>query len=123
MAAAKLDLYIEQGAKFYRTVTFKVNNVAVNITGWTFRGQIRTSQTSADIVASFSFAIRDQVLYTGQVEITLSDVVTSAIPVPSTSRYTRKTSKYIYDIEVINTSGVVDRMLEGTVEVSPEVTR
>lgn len=123
MAAAELDLYIEQGAKFYRTLTLKSANVPIDITGYSFRGQIRKSQSDSTILASFSFNILNQVSFTGQVEMTMSDAVTSSLPVPTATSFVRKTIKYIYDVEVVNSSGVVDRMLQGSAEVSPEVTR
>jgi hypothetical protein len=50
----------------------------------------------------------------GKVRLQLSHTASSAIPA----------GRYLYDIEITNTvSGVVNRVLEGIVTVTPEITR
>jgi hypothetical protein len=121
MAAGKLDILIEQGATFKRKLIFKdSNNVAIDITGDTFAGQIRNSPSDDTIVQSFTCTVTNAVA--GEVEILLTDVQTSAIPVKASSRAERDLTNYAYDIER-TTAGTKQRVLEGIAQVSPEVTR
>lgn len=123
MAAAELDIYIEQGSRFFRTYKFSIGGVAVDLTGFTFRGQIRSTQNSATIIASFVFTILNQGTNPGEVTCSLSDTVTAAIAVPTSTTACRKSAKYIYDMEYVDTLGDVKRFFQGIAEVSPEVTR
>lgn len=123
MAAANLDILIEQGATFIQKLTIKdANSTPVNLTGYTFAAQVRKRYSDPTVIASFSFSISNQTTNTGEVIMTMSASVTSAIPVDSSSSYVRKFTYYTYDVEM-DTGTEKDRILEGTVTVSPEVTR
>lgn len=119
MAAGVLDLYIEQGASFKRTLQIKdANNAPIDITNSTFRGQIRCKATDTTIVVAFTFTITDAV--NGFVDMTLLATETELIP---TKGYIfDATSSFVYDVEM-ETAGVVTRLLNGKVSVSPEVTK
>jgi len=124
MSAGNSDLYVEQGATFQRTLTFKdPSNALVDITGWVFTGQIRKRYDSPDVIASFTFAIQDQTTAKGQVLMTMSPADTLAIPVDKSSGVTKRITKYAYDVQVLIPGGEVDRVIEGIANVSPEVTR
>lgn len=124
MGAANLDLQIEQGATFSRTLTLKdAQGVKLDLTGWTFRGQVRTSLAAVSSLAAFTFAIANQITNPGEVSFSLSDVTTSGLPVTQPSDPSRPETVYIYDIEAVDDSLVVYRLLQGQVYVSPEVTR
>lgn len=127
MAAGKLDFYIEQGSDFLRKLIFQDNAVPTpnkeNLTGQTFRGQIRRSISDATIVVSFSFSILDQVTNTGEVEVRLTSSQTSSISLKPQTSAQREPQEFAYDIERVFTDGRVERVLEGLVLVSPEVTR
>ena len=124
MAAASLNLLVEQGTTFQRLVTFKdPAGAAVDITGWAFTGQIRKRYDSPDVVAAFSFTILDQVASTGQVLMTMAPSVTGAIPVDKSSSVSKRLTTYAYDVDVLVPGGEVDRVIEGIVNVSPEVTK
>jgi len=117
MAAGKLNLIIEQGTTYTKTLTFKDGaGVPLDITGWTFDGQIRRTYNSSDILASFTFVILNQVTNTGEVELSLTDTETMAIPADY------KVSNYVYDIET-TVGSVVTRVVEGNVSFSAEVTK
>ena len=123
MAASKVGILVEQGARFTRLLTFQdVDHVPVDVTGWTFAGKIRETQSSATSLASFTFTILDQVTNTGQVEMTMTGAVTAGIAEAFSDTYERIPSFFLYDVEVTR-GGDVDRILEGTVEFSPEVTK
>ncbi len=106
-----LDLTINQGATFKRDVTIAdADNTPVNISGNTFRGQIRRRASSEDILATFTCTITDPLL--GKLSIDLTDAQTSAIPA----------GHWVYDIEWVNGSDVA-RLLEGGAITTAEVTR
>lgn len=125
MAAASLDLVddlrVEQGATWERTFTFSdENNDPIDVSAWTFRGQIRSTYNSDTILAEFEFAAGNS---TDEKIFRITDEETTEIPVLSPTGTGRKLSEYMYDIEAEKPDGSVERLFEGKVEVSPEVTR
>lgn len=124
MAAAKLDFIIEQGSTFQRKLIFKDSEgVLVDLSGLTLRGQIRQNPSSPTITASFTCVIDpDQITNKGQASISLTAIETAAMVLPEQKFASRKTVAFAYDIEKVGGS-VVTRILEGVVNVSPEVTK
>lgn len=111
MASGKLDITVEQGATFSRTITIKdASNTAVNISSDTFAGQIRKRHQSSTKEADFDFTITDGA--NGEVTATISNTDTSSMD----------PGDFVYDIEWTSGS-TVTRLLEGTATVTPEVTR
>lgn len=125
MSAARLDLTIEQGTTFLRTCTIKdAEGVPVDITDWEFTGQIRMHYDSTTVAAAFDFEILDQILYPGKFTFGLSPEDSSAIAVATSGNEDcKKLTTYLYDIEAARPGDITDRILEGRVFVSPEVTR
>lgn len=118
MTPAEIDLTIYQGATFRRTFQWKTGSPAtpVDLTGYTARMQIRKKVTDATPVLTLTsaaggitFTNRSQ----GQFEIVISADATAALTI--------KTG--VYDLELIAANNEVTRLIQGTVEVSPEVTR
>jgi hypothetical protein len=119
MAAGVTDLYIEQGATFTRTLTLEsAPGVPIDLTGYTVRGKIKTGATSTSTVATFDCLV-DAPL-TGVIVVSLTSTITAGIP--TTGDKYSALSKYYYDIEM-EIGGVVTRLLNGQVTVSPEVTK
>ena len=113
MAAATSNITIEQGATYRRQLTIKDSaGAALNLTGATFAGQIRESADSVEAVAAFVFAITSPATL-GKVDMSLTSTVTAALP---------GNLDGVYDI-TLTQSGEVIRLLQGSVEVSPGVTR
>ena len=105
------NLYIDQGSNFTSTVTVEdVNDNLVNITNYTTRGQIRKSY-SASTATNFTTTITDAT--NGEFTIALSRTQTGAL----------KAGRYVYDVEVISSTGVVTRVVEGQVTVNARVTQ
>lgn len=111
--AAYVELYIDQGTNFNTTVTLTddLTNAPINITGYTFRSQMRRSYYSANATANITCSIVNAV--TGVVGMNLSSNVTSTI----------KAGRYLFDLEATDTNGSVQRVVEGIITVTPEVTR
>lgn len=116
--SGKLDIIIEQGADFERGITINdANSNAVDLTGNTFRGQMRKKYSSADVTATFTVLAVAGSESQGKVSMKLDDSVTETL----------KAGDYVYDIEWIQNPGapneIITRLLEGTIIVTPEVTR
>lgn len=117
MAAGKLNLYVEQGATFSRVLTINDSNGdPVNLSTWTFAGQVRSSYSSSSVIVSLTFTVKNQTTNTGEVEISLTATQTSAIPA------TGALSRYVYDIEA-TIGSEKRRVVEGEFQLSAEVTR
>ena len=126
MSAAKLEFNIEQGATFKRILVFKDSDgVLIDLTGVVLRGQIRKTATDSTIISSFTCVVDpDQITNKGQATISLTATQTSAIAVDPQKFAERKPQKYAYDLEKVESDTVtVVRVLEGIVNVSPEVTK
>ena len=110
--AANYDITIEQGATF----TFSVTVTALNLTGYSARMQGRTTHASADKIINLTSGsgITIAPATDSVITITISAAVTAAIAAPSYG---------VYDLEIESVSGVVTRLLQGTYQVTPEVTR
>lgn len=123
MAAAKLNLLILQGSTFTRLLTFRTAGpgTEIDLTGRTFRGQIRKSPGGVK-VADFTFVVQDQVTNTGEVLMSLTAEQTAAIRLVKQTTPDRTLEPFAYDVEQVFLNGQVERILEGIVEVSPEVT-
>lgn len=109
--AAKYDIIIEQGATF----TFALTVTGVNLTGYTVRMQGRTSHAATSTVFSLTNGSGITVTAGANSVITptLSATATAALAAPMIG---------VYDIEY-ESAGVVTRILEGSFQVTPEVTR
>ena len=122
MAAPVYNTTIERGSTFQLTVTYKdASGTVVNLTGWTFRMQVRESQSAASTIltsegGSPTIAIDETNKATGVLVFSVTPTNTTAIS-PSTL-----TTAY-YDIEIQKTStGEVRRILQGKLNISPEIT-
>lgn len=115
MPAGKQDIYIESGATWSLTFTWRDSNGnPINLTGYSARMQIRPGVEAEATIASLT----DGSGLTlggaaGTIVATLSATATAAI--------TATTG--VYDLELQDGDGVVTRLVEGAVTISPEVTR
>lgn len=110
--SAKYDFDLYQGATFNRTLDIKdPDSNAVDITNYTFAGQIRTSVHSGDVEGTFTCTITNPSL--GRLVWTMSATDTMAVPA----------QQCVYDLEMTQANGDVVRILEGFVNVKANVTR
>lgn len=111
--SAKYDFDLYQGATFNRTLDIKdSNSAAVDITNYTFAGQIRTSLHSGSVEGTFVIAISGTPS-NGRITWTMSATNTALVPA----------QQCVYDIEMTQANGDVVRLLEGFVNVKANVTR
>ena len=117
MPAGELDIYIEQGATFRKTLTWKTGSPAmpVDLTGYSARLQVRAKIDDAEPLLSLTTENGGITLGTtdGTIALYLSATDSAAID----------WKKGLYDLELTAPNGDVTRLVAGSVEVSFEVTR
>jgi hypothetical protein len=115
MAAGTLDFTIEQGATFNLLLTWKINNVAVNLTGYTARLQARIDVEEIETVLSLTTANGGITLGGALGTISLDQTATQTTLLPA--------GTYVYDLELIAANATVTRLVQGELLISAEVTR
>lgn len=117
---ANLDLNIKQGSTFSATVTVtNPDSSPVNLTGSSLRAQIRKLALDTAVVAQFVMQIVDAV--NGVFTMTLSDTDTAAII--TGEQLASTASKFVWDLEMVDSAGRVIPLMYGDVKVFREVTR
>ena len=115
MAAGTLDFTIEQGATFNLLLTWKIDNVAVNLTNWTARLQARVDVEDTQTVLSLTTENGGITLGGALGTISLDQTATQTALLPA--------GTYVYDLELISGVGAVTRLVQGELNISAEVTR
>jgi hypothetical protein len=109
--AAKANIVLDQGADFQTTITVRGDDGAVtDLTGYTASGSIKkhyTSLTSIDFTMSF-----ETPRSAGQLTLSLTRAQTEAM----------EPGRYVYDVEITDSSNFRSRLVEGIVTVTPQVT-
>ena len=107
---------IFQGASYSYGVTLKDGaGAAINLTGCTITSQIRRTQASSEVLATFSVAITSASGGTATLSLTASQ--TAALPATPAETYWK------HDVLLTRADSSVIRILEGDVEVDASVTR
>jgi hypothetical protein len=116
MAAGVYDIVIEQGATFNLNVRWlDPDDDPVDITGYSARMQVRRTYKSEDTLLSLTSEDGEIILggALGTIAVTASAEDTASIDAKSG----------VYDLELVSPAGVVTRVVQGAVTVSPEVTK
>lgn len=114
-APGKLDLDVYQGATFSYVLTWKVDDVAVNLTSYTARLQARTTPAATATALSMTTSGGGITLGGAAGTITLARTATQTAALTP--------GRYVYDLELESAGGVVTRLIEGELIVHAEVTR
>jgi len=105
------NLTIDQGTTFTANIDCTASDdAALNLTGYTVAGQLRKtydSTTNTPFVAIIANAL------TGRIQISLTPTQTGALAA----------GRYVYDVEITDQTGIITRVVEGQVEITPGVTR
>lgn len=116
MSAERYNLKIEQGATFRFDITYRDSaGVPINLTNHIVRMQVRPIVSSPTILVNAS-TTNGKIVVTpldGRIVVTLSATETAAL----------NFSNARYDLEIEAPNSVVTRLVEGSVVLSPEVTR
>tara|TARA_B110000503_G_C7112978_1_gene399020 strand:+ start:72 stop:404 length:333 start_codon:yes stop_codon:yes gene_type:complete len=109
--AVYANLIVDQGSD-YTTTIYVTNNQGdvLDLTLYTSRAQIRKAYTSTTAV-DFTTSILDPLA--GTIKISLTNAQTAIM----------KSGRYVYDVEIVSDIDIVSRVVEGQLEVSPNVTR
>lgn len=119
--AVNRNFKIYQGSTFTKTVKFCDSSYQpIDISLWTFLGQIRTRYDALSVVESFNFTNGGA---TGELTFYLSATETAAIPVDASVNVNKRETDYCYDIEYTKPDTTVKRFYEGIISVSPEVSK
>ena len=111
MAAGYQELFLEQGTDFSTSLTLDdVNGVPYDLAGFAAKSQIKKSYYSTTPTANFVVTITDPT--TGVINLTLDSPTTANIAA----------GRYVYDVLIKNSSNNITRVLEGIVNVLPQVT-
>jgi hypothetical protein len=111
MAAGYQELFLEQGSDFNTSITLDdVNGDAYDLTGYTAKSQVKKSYYSTNAAADFIITINEPTL--GIIIISLDSANTANI----------SAGRYVYDVLIKNSSNNITRVLEGIVNVLPQVT-
>ena len=115
MSAGVLNLSIEQGTTYSQQFTGKVNDVAVNLTGYTARLKARGTNVGRSGPPALSLTSSSGITLGGA-----AGTITLGLSATATSNLIA--GKYNYDLELESSGGVVTRLLKGTLTVVSEVT-
>ena len=142
MPASRYDIYAEQGTTFKLHLDYKYQGgTGIDLSNFTGEMQVRRSSKDSDILIfltdngvtgggitgefnigggiagvggiSFNTAIDGTDGYTGGILFRVDSTTMKNVP----------SGKHFYDFEMTNTLGEVMRLIEGTFEVSREITR
>jgi len=105
------NISVDQGSSFTSIIVVEgVEGLIVNLEDYTVRGQIRKTYASLTAVNFTASIISED---SGEIEISLTAAQTRAM----------KPGRYVYDVEVIDDTNIVTRVVEGQIEINPAVTR
>lgn len=116
MTPGLVNFVCPQGTTFRRTITYKIDDLPVDLSGYSSRLQVREAYYSTDPLVNLSSGSIGGITLggsAGTINILIDAEVTAEFP----------TGNHVYDLEIISPSEYVDRIIEGTFTVTPEVTR
>lgn len=125
-ADSRHNITIWQGGTFGLTVVVKdANNAVRDLTGHTARMQIRSSYSSSSVAESLTTSNGEITVNAtaGSLTLTLTAARTANITVDLNSSSKPPKSMYVYDLELLDSSNAVTKLLWGDVTVYGEVTR
>lgn len=108
--ATKANLVIDQGSTYSVNLDLTdENGDVIDLSGYTANSQIRKWYTSSTPAATFTTSINAA---SGELTLSLTAIQTSNLVA----------GRYVYDVE-IDQNGVISRIVEGIVTVTPQVTK
>ena len=106
------NIVVDQGSDYSVSVDVTdADGDALNLTGFTSKGQIRKTYSSSTAV-DFAVTVANPATL-GVLNVSLTNAQTNAM----------KAGRYVYDLEITSGSGVKTRVLEGQFEITPGVTQ
>ena len=116
MAAGEYNFTIEQGATLDRTFIYKDGDGdPLDLTGFTARMHLRSRASAATTLLELT-TTNGRIVITGA-----TGTIRLVAPASVTAALNFNTA--VYDLEIESAVGTVTRLLQGTIELSKEVTR
>ena len=119
-------LAIDQGATFYKGwlyTTSLTTLVPVNITGWSAKMQLRTSPTATiPILTIWDTANANPASPVGAGNITLGGIAGTVLVYLAAAETKLLSGGGTFDVDLIDGSGIVYRLVQGTFAVNPATT-
>jgi hypothetical protein len=111
----KINFLCPQGATFQKTVTIEIDQTPLNLSGYSSRLQVRENYYSANTIVNLLSSGSGLTISgsAGVIDILIADEITKDFPAGT----------FVYDLEIESVNGNVDRVLEGSFIITPEVTR
>ena len=114
MTPGLVNFVCPQGSTFSRSLTYTLDQIPVNLSGYSSRLQVRQAHYSENTIVSLASGSGITIGGSaGTIDILISASVTSSFP----------PGDHVYDLEIVSPSNIVDRLIEGRFYVTPEVTR
>ena len=118
--AQKFNITVDQGTTYTMRLEFTdSDDVPIDVSTHTFRGQIRETYDASVILASFIFTN----ISLGVIEANIYPAVTTLLPTVPSVDNKRLKYKATYDIEQEVSPTNITRIVEGDCDISPEATR
>mgnify|MGYP000337768281 CR=1 FL=1 len=114
--AGTYNITCDQGATLHKSISWNNSaNSPYNLTGYSARMQVRPTVDSTTVILELTTGNGRITL--GSTEYNISLLVSASVTDGLTP------GLYVYDLEIVSPSGVVDRILEGNFKVKAGVTR
>lgn len=108
--AIKANIVIDQGSSFSTSISITdTTDSVIDLTGFTGAAQMRKHYTSS-ISTPFTVSI-------------VPDSGTISLGLTANATANLVAGRYVYDVELTDDNGVISRIVEGIVTVTPNVTR
>jgi hypothetical protein len=124
-----LGIELDEGTDFNLTLRIGGIDGPIDITGYEFLGMMSptTDQVQTPGVAQFEFTVLDQATKKGQVLMSLSRDQDSETEITSSTANAlfprRQRTPFLFDVKMLDTTGIVTRILKGVIYFSPEATQ
>lgn len=122
MAIVDTNFNVDQGSDFrFDVELLDADDNPVDVSGCIIIGQVRKKMSNRGVDAVFTIVPIDLTL--GRFTLVLDAIVTSNLQCNLSHTAHRTITEFAYDVEVHAGDGTVTRILQGVLNVSPEVTR
>lgn len=111
--AGYVEILVDQGSTFNNIIylTDDATNAPINAYGYTANSQIRRSYYSANISGNITCVFSNTA--NGEISMSMSAAATANL----------KAGRYLFDIKTTSPVGTVNRIIEGTLTILPQITR
>jgi hypothetical protein len=106
------NLYIDQGSEFVSVLDLENNDgTPMNLTGFSAYSQFRKSYGSTTAFTFETLILTPNT--SGKLQLKLTGVNSSLI----------RPGRYLYDVEIVSSTNVKTRVVEGILTINPEITK